>query len=277
MIKCLVTDLDGTLFDGHGKSLFDLTPRNQRGLTKARVHGLTIAVASGRIIGYGKKVLDMYPSNPYLVAGFNGAIMQCNDVVQMIDMDRSTFKALLTMVKTMDGITAIQLQTLDSMRVFEDTNSALARRYQKEVASIGIGKVCDVTINQWFDHYPDSKIGKLSIYTDGLNQSISVMNQLSQSFPLLNVTRSADTVIEVMRKQAHKGAFIEFIMKQCGYTFDEIATIGDNNNDLAMSTMVQTSFGITSGDPSFLSTVNYQVKDVAQAIDMIIDHNGSAI
>ena len=43
MIKCLVTDLDGTLFDGHGASLFDLTKRNMEGLIKAKEHGLTIA------------------------------------------------------------------------------------------------------------------------------------------------------------------------------------------------------------------------------------------
>ena len=52
MVKCLVTDLDGTLFDGHGPSLFDLTQRNREGLIKAKENGLTIAGTSpdGRLV-----------------------------------------------------------------------------------------------------------------------------------------------------------------------------------------------------------------------------------
>lgn len=274
MIKCLVTDLDGTLFDGHGQTVFDLTSRNVDGLKKAKQHGLTIAVASGRIIGYAQKVMEIQPFDPYLICGFNGAIMKYNDEpFTYVDMERDTFKSLVAMVKTSAGVDAIQLQTLDSMRVFEDTDSALANKYKKEVKSIGIGKVCDVTIQQWFNHYPSSRIGKLSIYMHDLGSTNQLMHDLTIQFHNLNVTKSNQLLIEVMRKKANKGTFIDFIMDHTGWTKDEIATIGDNHNDLAMSQKVSTSFGIETGDQHFLDQITYPVQDVAQAIDMIIDMN----
>ena len=280
MIKCLVTDLDGTLFDGHGPSLFDLTQRNREGLIKAKENGLTIAVASGRIIGYAKRIASMVPFQLRMIAGLNGAIMRYNDQPYFTyDMDRTTFKSLLETVKQLDGVSAIQLQTLDSMRVFEDVDSPLASRYRKEVQSIGIGKVCDVPIAQWFDQYPSSKVGKLSVYTNNLDASNHIIKQLRPCFPNLNVTKSSPTVIEIMNERANKGSFIEFISHHTGWSVDEIAAIGDNSNDSAMTNMVKTSFGIASGDPQFLKTVTHIVTDVAEAIDMILtnDYHGPTI
>ena len=280
MIKCFVTDLDGTLFDGHGPSLFDLTQRNRNGLIKAKENGLTIAVASGRIIGYAKRIASMVPFQPQMIAGFNGAIMRYNEQPYFTyDMDRTTFKSLLETVKQLDGVSAIQLQTLDSMRVFEDVYSPLAVRYRKEVQSIGIGKVCDVPIAQWFDQYPSSKVGKLSVYTNNLDASNHIIKQLRPCFPNLNVTKSSPTVIEIMNERANKGSFIEFISQHTDWSVDEIAAIGDNSNDSAMTNMVKTSFGIASGDPQFLKTVTHVVADVAEAIDMILtnDYHGPTI
>ena len=52
MIRFIITDLDGTLFHGHGDSLFDLTSENTEALAKARANGIRVLPCSGRTVTY---------------------------------------------------------------------------------------------------------------------------------------------------------------------------------------------------------------------------------
>ena len=67
MIKWIVSDLDGTLFEGHGETVFDLCPANEAALKALQRQGIEFCVASGRMIGYGIHLLEnmgFAPSGP---------------------------------------------------------------------------------------------------------------------------------------------------------------------------------------------------------------------
>ncbi len=57
MIKWIVSDLDGTLFEGHGETVFDLSPANEAALQAVQNAGIEFSAASGRMIGYGIHLL----------------------------------------------------------------------------------------------------------------------------------------------------------------------------------------------------------------------------
>ena len=81
MIKWIVSDLDGTLFEGHGETVFDLCPANEAALKALQRQGIEFCVASGRMIGYGIHLLEKYGFRAIRAAGFNGAV--CYDQGQV--------------------------------------------------------------------------------------------------------------------------------------------------------------------------------------------------
>ena len=83
MIKFIVSDMDGTLFEGHGETVFDLTERNQAALKRVQEAGIEFCVASGRMIGYGIRLLERYGFRHIRAAGFNGAV--CYDDGEFVD------------------------------------------------------------------------------------------------------------------------------------------------------------------------------------------------
>ena len=74
MIKWIVSDLDGTLFEGHGETVFDLSPANEAALQAVQNAGIEFSAASGRMIGYGIHLLEKYGFPQIRTAGFNGAV-----------------------------------------------------------------------------------------------------------------------------------------------------------------------------------------------------------
>lgn len=82
MIKWIVSDLDGTLFEGHGETVFDLSPANEAALQAVQNAGIEFSAASGRMIGYGIHLLEKYGFPQIRTAGFNGAV--CYDQGQFV-------------------------------------------------------------------------------------------------------------------------------------------------------------------------------------------------
>ena len=275
MIKCLISDLDGTLFLGHGKTVFDLTQRNQKALEKAKENGLVIAVASGRMLGYGERVLDIVGSDMRLVCGFNGAVCRFGDgPLDCIAMEKAMAKILLAEALKRDDVEYMQIQTLDSIRIFDDPFSAIADKYRSQAEEFGIDTVSDLGIAAWLEVDTPSPIGKFSICLKTKEKTLSFMDELSAKYPELNITKSNDTLIEIMKEGADKGRFVRFIQEKTGFKKEEIAAIGDNSNDLAMIKASGIGFGIKSGDEKLLSEVKYTVEDVAQAIALILEKRG---
>lgn len=275
MIKCLISDLDGTLFLGHGKTVFDLTKRNQKALKMAKENGLVIAVASGRMLGYGERVLDIIGADTRLICGFNGAVCRFGDgPLDCIAMEKAMAKILLGEALKREDVEYMQIQTLDSIRIFDDPLSAIADKYRSQAEEFGIDSVSDLGIAAWLEVDSLSPIGKFSICLKTKEKTLDFMDELSEKYPELNITKSNDTLIEIMKDGADKGRFVRFIQEKTGFKKEEIAAIGDNSNDLAMIRASGIGFGIKSGDEKLLSEVKYTVEDVAQAIALILKERG---
>ena len=74
MIKWIVSDLDGTLFDGHGETVLDLSAENEAALREIQQAGIEFSAASGRMIGYSIHLMKKYGFSKIRAAGFNGAV-----------------------------------------------------------------------------------------------------------------------------------------------------------------------------------------------------------
>ena len=73
MIRALISDLDNTLFLGHGETVFDLTARNAEGLAELREAQVALYTASGRMSAFGEELLRRNGFTDIRSSGFDGA------------------------------------------------------------------------------------------------------------------------------------------------------------------------------------------------------------
>lgn len=274
MIKVLVSDMDGTLFEGHGETVFDLSQRNQEALEKLKQENIQFCVASGRMIGYGIRVLENAGFKP-ICAGFNGAV--CYDqgkLVKVKALKRDLIQAIISMLNASFHVEFYQLQGLNSERIFFDLTHPIVEKYRKDIAKINIGQVMEYTITDYLDNNVDALIGKLSITMKDKEECLQVIKAIKAlTKDACFVTMSNDTLIEVGNNEANKGVFIEYLQEAYGFRNDEIAVIGDAANDAAMFPLSMHRFAMACGNEGLKNMADDVVGDVAECIERCIQLN----
>lgn len=276
MIKVLVSDMDGTLFEKHGETVFDLSERNELALNKIKNSDIDFFVASGRMIGYGIRLLEKYGFEHVCAAGFNGAVCyDHNRIVATKPLRKELIAQIMELLMTQYPTTEIiQVQGLNSERIFCDVNLPIVEQYRKEIAKIGIGNAVDFTIWDFLAGKNEVLPGKLSITMPTHEACLAVIDSLKQ---LLKeecfVTMSNDTLIEIGNSLAHKGVFIEYLIQTYGYQKEEIAVIGDAPNDMEMFPYAGYQFAMASGKEQVKAAADRIVEDVAECIEICLEIN----
>ena len=252
MIKWIVSDLDGTLFEGHGETVFDLCPANEAALKALQRQGIEFCVASGRMIGYGIHLLEKYGFRAIRAAGFNGAV--CYDQGQFVVTDPLQVRQLREIVAILDGEfpqwTMIQVQGMNSERIFADPLHPTAQRYRKECAELGIGQVMDFTLDEFLNDDRGILAGKLSLTLPSPEVCLAALLRLRERLQgQCFVTQSGKQLLEIGNGAAHKGVFIDYLKTAYKLKAEEIAVIGDAQNDAEMFAGAGHTFAMQSGSP----------------------------
>ena len=276
MIRMIVSDMDGTLFYGHGPSLFDLTERNEQALQRCRQAGIGFSVASGRTALYGETVLRKYGLPHPIVGGFNGAVCVDNGVTQYaLTCDCARMREVVCQLSTVEPVLCVQAQDLDSCRIFLDPSHSEAQRYRKECRQTGLGSVAEKPLLDVLDQQPELQIGKLSVLfadTRSCRQwQQRLQAQLAESYYVVNTGRG--DLLEIGRRDGNKGTFIRYLSETYGYTPQQIAVIGDAENDLQMFAGSAHRFVMAHADPQVKRREDHVVDGVATCIDWCLDYN----
>ena len=277
MIKCIVSDMDGTLFEGHGETVFDLTERNRKALQRVREAGIQFCVASGRMIGYGIRLLEQYGFEHIRAAGFNGAV--CYDDGEFVDtkpVDRTLLQKIVPMVKErFPRVEVIQIQGLGSERIFTRVDTAGSKEhYRKEIEKVGIGKLPPVTVEEFLEDDHGILPGKLSITMPTRQECLEVIGAVQDMVKdTCFITMSGETLIEIGSRESGKNVFVSYLRKAYGLKREEIAVIGDALNDAEMFDEAGLCFAMASGDGAVQRRADLVVRDVAECIDICIARN----
>ena len=276
MIKWIVSDLDGTLFEGHGETVFDLSPANEAALQAVQNAGIEFSAASGRMIGYGIHLLEKYGFPHIRTAGFNGAV--CYDQGQFVVTHALAIRHIRQIVeitrKACPQCTMIQVQGLNSERILANLQDPIAEHYRKECAKLGIGQVMDFTLDQYLDDSQGILAGKLSLTFDSQEACLAARRQLSE--PLDHscfIAQSGERLLEIGSGSAHKGVFIDYLKQTYSLRANEIAVIGDSLNDAEMFAGADHTFAMQSGSPELQRKAGHIVESAADAINWCLDYN----
>lgn len=273
MIKLLVSDLDGTLlYKKQGRD--NVNEKTKQALTKMHDQGVDLIIATGRFDSDIKLIEAHLPKKSAVRIGMNGGTIydQNDELVSAYtftgEQSRHVYDTMILHAKgKMDFLV---LATLTESRQFLRLN-----RFVNPLVSLYWRFRGEKINSQPLDlKTVDSDNAVLKYTLSGSKNSISLMKAvLSNELEGFEVMTSSPYSLEICPPNINKGMAVKAYMEQCGLTKEEVAFVGDAGNDIAGFQAVEYSFCLSHGNKTTQSYAKYVVKDVPEAIDIILLEN----
>lgn len=230
MIKLCAFDLDGTLLDAHGV----LSAANAEAVRDLYRSGTAISLISGRPPCYTEGFFLQLgisgftaASNGAFISGPGGSIIRCDPFPERLTAQVTAFLE--------ERGARYSLQTRDGIVGNREAPSAISERfvnYCSMTSSFGL----DIPLPATDDRIGGCMIsGVLKIaVTGGCLPLANYLSEISSSFPLLTVSFSGDTVLDINLPGNSKGDALETICRSLGIAGKDVCSFGDYNNDISM-------------------------------------------
>ncbi len=237
-IKLIAIDMDGTLLNHK----HEITPVVKHAIGAAREKGVYVVLATGRpFIGIQRYLLelDLQQEGYYCITN-NGALVQRTvngDRVSEMTLgfdDYLYFEALSRQLNV--HFHALTLSTLYT------ANQDISRYTVYEAYLTGM----PLKFRRVDEMNRDLRFPKVMMIDEPaiLDRAISQIPQ--EAFDRYTIMKSAEYYLELLRKEVNKGEGVKVLAEYLHLTPDEVMTIGDQANDLAMITYAGT--GVAMGN-----------------------------
>ena len=277
MIKLFAIDMDGTLLNSGGK----LSPATKEALQRLNQSGVKSVLCSGRVatsIEYFNGLLEL--DNP--VIANNGAIVKINKekVLFSHPLEDQHLKDLIDFCTEHNCI----------YHFYDEDTFYSNRLNQKGIKHLlidndyGMNVQCYLNISE--DPYKRLKernknaykilVGNLKDHPYGEDKIVEIFNDRFGKD--LYITSSGMSSIEIMEMGVNKWTGILELADFLGISKEEIATIGDSDNDIPMIQGAELSFAMGNANQALKDLAKYTVSDnnssgIADAVDRILAYN----
>ena len=236
MIKCIVYDLDGTLFYNFGNDIYDLAPESIKAINLMKENGIKFAISSGRQYPVARQIMETYVHEYCPSCNMTGSIIFDNDkLVKKNFMNRKEIDAVYEAIKDLDygyleffaedGVPLSEIKDEEYYHLIKDHESAGTLFGYKE------------NIDKF------SEFGKIMIINKDVEQCRHNLEEVNKRLNgIVQYTISTGKYIEITKIGSDKRNIISYLNEAYGYTNDEIAITGDSENDMAMLTSVKYSY-----------------------------------
>ena len=282
MIKLIVSDLDGTLFDENHQ----LNEVTAAAIRKANSAGIRFMVATGR--GKGN-VLPYFEKAGIACAKIlvNGAMFlnEKNELEHSVPMKHEDVRMLYDLIMSYD--IALQIfysegvACTDPEKMKQEFKQRLKEKLHMEEetldAMIREGSFCrfDHTIDDldaFLHAYP--MVYKLEAFVNDEHVVREIREKL-KDMKHVEVSNSVADNIEITDTHAQKGWMLEKVLKRMGLTKDEVVTIGDSMNDMTMISGFPNSYAMGNACEDIKRAAVYQApfnyeNGVARVIEDIL-------
>lgn len=277
MIKLFAIDMDGTLLNSNS----DISEKNIEAIKELNQAGIKTVLTSGRVsssVDYFNEKIGI--DNP-MVAN-NGAVIKLSkdEVLATHPLDDDELINLLEFCDENE----FSFNFYDANTFY--TNRLILERlnHLKINSDYGMNYQCDIYVSS--NPYKELKrrknmankllISGLDSHPYGQEKAIKIIED--RFLDELYVTSSGFGFIEIMHKNVDKWSSILELAKFLGINSNEIAAIGDSNNDLPMIENSQISFAMGNANESVKKAASHVVLDndsdgFINAKDIIINYN----
>ncbi|KAB2332433.1 HAD family hydrolase [Bacillus mesophilum] len=257
MIKCIASDMDGTLLT----ATQTVTDENIAAIKKAQEKGIEVVVATGRSYQEAIFVLEEAGLECPIICA-NGAEVRSaqGQIVSNSPLDKElatrTAKALTELEVYYEVYTNQGTYTVDEKRgitimadIFLSGNQeadvkkvlkAAEERFEK-------GLVHKVDSYDVLFESEDHQIYKLLAFTFDPGRMQEAKEAL-QNFEGLIISSSGHGNLELTSKSAQKGVALEAFVREKGISLEETMALGDNYNDLSMFKVVGRAVAMGNAD-----------------------------
>jgi Cof subfamily protein (haloacid dehalogenase superfamily) len=243
MIKCIATDMDGTLLTATQQ----ITVENREAILKAKEKGLEVVVATGRSFQEARFVLEESGLKLPMIC-VNGAEVRSGDgeIVASNPLDKALARqAALRLVESgvyFEVYTNKGTYTEDEDKaisiivdIFSTANPEVPIDKIAEAAEERMHKGLVTKIehyDQLFedDQYEIYKLLAFSLDDDKLGAARNGLKEITG----LAISSSGRENIEITSLDAQKGIALEKFVSSRGITMEETMALGDNFNDMSM-------------------------------------------
>lgn len=277
MIKCLISDVDGTLLL-HGDVFTSIIEESTVEVVNTMVNqGVHFALASGRTHS-NKSVFEEQLGFPLDFIGSNGSSVIIDNHLKVDETMPWDFYTRLAKTVSKQNVLANLMyvnsdgyHVYDKLHGWEDT-LFLEMYHNKELAHYFEG-----TVQDWRKVSPHSKrFNKALITIAGVQDRNQLMKYLEEFVLLENVDMfySGDIFIEIMPKAINKASGVASLCRHYGFRYDEVAVVGDSFNDVSMfSQHFEHSFVMADADPQVKAYAKHVVASVDEAAQYIMNYN----
>lgn len=275
MIKMLFSDLDGTLLYIPPKLTAGVSDENQKAIRRLQSEGIRFGIATGRSVDFLSRIFD--PRLVFDTVGVCGAAVRCKgEMIYQTDFDHDEIESLIEIFSDVRYEKRFLALTPDNVTIFEDPSGEQAREYRenkkgriRDSLSILDQPLADYIknpdhshINACFCHFNEEE--GVDYYKDMLKRRFLNRYQIVQTSPYS---------IVIMKDGANKGTGIAKIAARLGMGLDEIAVVGDSENDFEMFAMIPHSFCMNHARTDIQAKARTIVSSVAECADLIIKRN----
>ena len=132
----------------------------------------------------------------------------------------------------------------------------------------------DVPVIQALTSSQPLQLGKFSIRFASAEPASEALSLLAEKMSgRCYLTRSDDTLVDVLNRKAGKGNMPRYLLEHCGYRREEIAVIGDALNDTDMFPFAGLRFAMANGEAAARDSADFIVRDVRECIDILLEEN----
>ncbi|WP_286230204.1 Cof-type HAD-IIB family hydrolase [Neobacillus mesonae] len=243
MIKCIATDMDGTLLN----SMQEITEENKQAILKAQSQGVEVVVATGRSYQEATYVLNAAGLNcPVIcvngaeVRSKEGEVISANPIPKQLARETAAKLSASDVyfeVYTNQGAYTIDAEKAVSTLV-DIVMSANPEADRDEITVAAGARVRDGLVHMVNDYEQLFADDAIMIYKflafsfeDG---KLEVASESLVGLTELEVTKSGIENIEITHKNAQKGIALEAFTKAKEIDLADTMAIGDNFNDISM-------------------------------------------
>ncbi|MDI9540424.1 MAG: HAD family hydrolase [Bacillota bacterium] len=256
MIKLFVADIDHTLYCAETDAI---PQRNIEAINKLIEKGITICFASSRVYDGMKEVIEMFnlkENNGYVVAVNGSFVIRSSDDEILIDKHFTT--------KQIEQLHQLAEKLNVSFRIAQsdfNISTAYCEVLQYDIDNVNM----DYIVARDVFKYIKDPVYKVGFSNDGgcIDELLETVKKESGDSFTFN-TPLANT-IDVSLKDINKLTGLLAVIKDMGITLDEVAAIGDNDNDAVMLEAAGISGCVANGNSTAKKAAKYIVASCTEA------------
>jgi Cof subfamily protein (haloacid dehalogenase superfamily) len=277
MIKCIATDMDGTLLN----SVQQISPENKEAILKAQAQGVEIVVATGRsyqevtyVLAEAGLTCPVICVNGAEVRSKEGVVLSANPLDKPLAREaaaRLTEKDVYFEVYTNQGAFTVDPNKAVSILV-DIIVSANPDVNQAEIIEAAGARIRDGLIHTIEDYEllfagEEYQIYKLLAFSFD-SERLEAANQLLAEIEELAISTSGHENLEITHRNAQKGIALESFVTARGIDLAETMAIGDNYNDVSMFEK--------AGRSVAMGNAGYEIKSLCDVITDTNEESGVA-